>query len=325
MSLADRPRPTLMLVRSILKGHLFAFVWLPRDELTTRRRIAIGEMIEQAAAGRDHQLVGRSRRRRPRLVRYTFNVDAKRPTPDAAALDQQARRDGARLGAERRGGARRAGRRRPRATRLALTYLDQFPEGYRIRTAAEDAARDIVCLVRPRKCRAPATSASSAATTTRATSFHLKIYRLGGDHPAVRRGAGVREFRLPRARGGADPGSAAATTGYIHDFACRCRAAATPRPVLKRGAGGRAGDRRRARGQGRERPVQPADRLRRPRAARGRAVPRLVPLSAPDRPVLLAGHRRRRAAPRARGHQGPDRPVRRDARSGARGRRARRR
>src|SRR3546814_851194 len=33
MSLADRPRPTLLLVRSILKGHLFAFVWLPREEL----------------------------------------------------------------------------------------------------------------------------------------------------------------------------------------------------------------------------------------------------------------------------------------------------
>jgi glutamate dehydrogenase len=40
MSLADRPRPTLLLVRSVLKGHLFAFVWLPRDELTTRRRLA---------------------------------------------------------------------------------------------------------------------------------------------------------------------------------------------------------------------------------------------------------------------------------------------
>ncbi len=52
MSLADRPRPTLVLVRSILKGNMFAFVWLPRDELTTRRRLAIGEMIEEASGGR---------------------------------------------------------------------------------------------------------------------------------------------------------------------------------------------------------------------------------------------------------------------------------
>src|SRR5512139_2082941 len=35
MSLADRPRPALLMLRSILKGHLFAFVWLPRDELNT--------------------------------------------------------------------------------------------------------------------------------------------------------------------------------------------------------------------------------------------------------------------------------------------------
>ena len=37
----------MLLVRSILKGHLFAFVWLPRDELTTQRRLAIGEMLEE--------------------------------------------------------------------------------------------------------------------------------------------------------------------------------------------------------------------------------------------------------------------------------------
>src|ERR687894_1300753 len=48
MSLADRPRPTLVLVRSILKGHLFAFVWLPRDDLKTDRRLGIGAMLEQA-------------------------------------------------------------------------------------------------------------------------------------------------------------------------------------------------------------------------------------------------------------------------------------
>src|SRR5437763_4083701 len=41
MSLADRPRPALLQVRSILKGQLFTFVWLPREELTTARRTAI--------------------------------------------------------------------------------------------------------------------------------------------------------------------------------------------------------------------------------------------------------------------------------------------
>jgi glutamate dehydrogenase len=46
MSLADRPRPAIQLVRSILKGQLFAFVWLPRDDLTTQRRQNIAKMLE---------------------------------------------------------------------------------------------------------------------------------------------------------------------------------------------------------------------------------------------------------------------------------------
>ena len=51
MSLADRPRPKLVLAQSILGRHLFAFVWLPRDELTTARRLAIGDMLAEAANG----------------------------------------------------------------------------------------------------------------------------------------------------------------------------------------------------------------------------------------------------------------------------------
>ncbi|PZP12976.1 MAG: glutamate dehydrogenase, partial [Sphingomonas hengshuiensis] len=43
MSLADRPRPEMVLVRSTLGRHMFGFVWLPRDDLSTVRRIAIGE------------------------------------------------------------------------------------------------------------------------------------------------------------------------------------------------------------------------------------------------------------------------------------------
>src|SRR5690348_3612797 len=46
MSLADRPRPALLQVRSILKAQLFTFVWLPREELSTTRRLAIGRLLE---------------------------------------------------------------------------------------------------------------------------------------------------------------------------------------------------------------------------------------------------------------------------------------
>ena len=63
MSLADRPRPALLLVRSILKGQLFTFVWLPRDDLNTQRREAIGAMMEEVV-GRNALPAGRSRRAR---------------------------------------------------------------------------------------------------------------------------------------------------------------------------------------------------------------------------------------------------------------------
>ena len=145
ISLADRPRPTLALVRSILRGHMFAFVWLPRDELTTRRRVAIGEMIEQAAEGQisnwsvdlgDGDLA---------LVRFTVNVSAKTPTPDVDALDRQ-------LDAMVRGWAPSVEEALgelvgpTRATRLTLTYAPGFPQAYRSRYPASDAAHDIVHL-----------------------------------------------------------------------------------------------------------------------------------------------------------------------------------
>ena len=47
MSLVDRPRPRLTLVEAPLARHLFAFVWIPRDMLSTQVRRQIEAMIEQ--------------------------------------------------------------------------------------------------------------------------------------------------------------------------------------------------------------------------------------------------------------------------------------
>ena len=41
MSLVDRPRPRLILVRSPLERHLFAFVWLPLDTVNTVLRALV--------------------------------------------------------------------------------------------------------------------------------------------------------------------------------------------------------------------------------------------------------------------------------------------
>ena len=177
MSLADRPRPTLLLLPAALKRQLFAFVWLPRDELTTRRRIAIGAMLEEAVGTTigswsvelgDGELA---------LIRYSLPITPMTALPDGAALD-------ARLVAMVRGWApavetelvAQAGA--TRATRLSLTYLPMLPEEYRLRTPAAEAATDICRLADlsegqrgARLVRVPGDSAGH---------LHLRTYRLGG-------------------------------------------------------------------------------------------------------------------------------------------------
>src|SRR4051795_2967937 len=144
-SLADRPRPALLQVRSILKGQLFSFVWLPREELTTARRTAI-ELLLESEVGRevtswsvelgDGDLA---------LIRYTQYIDEEAPPPDAEALDaavvEMVRGWAPAVEAEliEAAGA-------PRTMRLALTYIGAFPDGYRARTAPEEGAADILRL-----------------------------------------------------------------------------------------------------------------------------------------------------------------------------------
>jgi glutamate dehydrogenase len=147
MSLADRPRPAILLLRSILGGHLFAFVWLPRDELNTERRVAISGLLEEAT-GRDVTSwsveLGEGDLA---LVRYTLDIERTDPTPDTKDLNRK-------LDAMVRGwepgveealiGRVGAGR----ATRLTLTYAGRFPDFYRNRTTAVEAAEDILRLNR---------------------------------------------------------------------------------------------------------------------------------------------------------------------------------
>ncbi|HEX5184345.1 MAG TPA: NAD-glutamate dehydrogenase domain-containing protein [Allosphingosinicella sp.] len=232
MSLADRPRPTLVLVRSILQGHLFAFVWLPRDELTTRRRIAIGKMLETSAKGEitnwsvelgDGDLA---------LIRYTLAVDPKTPTPDAIELDR--RLDDMVRGWEpavEEALGERVGA--PRATRLAISYLDDFSEPYRLRTGAGDAAEDIL-----RICALDNAAARDARLYRQEEDephrLRLKTYRLGeliplSDAVPVLENFGFRV--LEEQPWGLDDGR----LGYIHEFLLETRSGDAA-PVLERGA-----------------------------------------------------------------------------------------
>jgi glutamate dehydrogenase len=145
MSLADRPRPALLQVRSILRGQLFTFVWLPREELSTARRLAIGELLVKEVG---HDITSWSVELGDAdlaLIRYTQYIDEAAPLPNGKALDsavvQMVRGWSPAVEAaliEQAGASR--------ATRLALTYINTFPEDYRVRTAPEEGAADILRL-----------------------------------------------------------------------------------------------------------------------------------------------------------------------------------
>ncbi|MDB5696850.1 MAG: glutamate dehydrogenase [Sphingomonas bacterium] len=174
MSLADRPRPALVLVRSALGRHLFAFAWLPRDDLTTARRIAIGEMIAGAANGPVLNWSVALEDSAVALIRYTIDLRKEGRVPDTAPLQ-------ARLERMVRGWipaieAALAAQVGPaRAARLALRHANCFPQGFRNANTAEEAAADVLRLATLENAGTRSVRITAGENATR-----LKIYRQGG-------------------------------------------------------------------------------------------------------------------------------------------------
>ena len=214
MSLADRPRPALIQVRSILKGQLFTFVWLPREDLTTARRTAIARLLE-TEVGReitswsvelgDGDLA---------LIRYTQYIDEKAPLPDAEALDaaivEMVRGWAPAVESELVSAAGV-----PRATRLALTYVNAFSDSYRSRNGPEEGAADILRL---------SALAGDSDRDMRLSRFdsdpagylRLKIYRKGGLIPLSEAVPVLENFGFRVLE--EFPSALAGGIGYIHDF-----------------------------------------------------------------------------------------------------------
>jgi glutamate dehydrogenase len=92
MSLTDRPRPKLIALRSPLGRHLYIFVWLPRDDVSTGIRKQIQNMLIDATGG---SLLGWTIGLEDggvALLRYTLDLVAK-AAPQAAAAGEQQEQD----------------------------------------------------------------------------------------------------------------------------------------------------------------------------------------------------------------------------------------
>ncbi|MCX8475162.1 MAG: NAD-glutamate dehydrogenase [Sphingomonas sp.] len=176
MSVADRPRSKLVLVRSLLGRHLFAFVWLPRDEVSTGRREAIGEMLSEASHAKlinwsialEDGIVA--------LLRYTLDLRGGGVLPDAAELDT-------RLERMLRGWvpaveAALAEQTGAPSTRLALRFANAFPAVYRATSTPEEAARDILRIA---ALEGPgARSVRIAPHPGKKGEYRIKLYAQGG-------------------------------------------------------------------------------------------------------------------------------------------------
>ena len=144
MSLTDRPRPKLALFPAPLERHLYAFVWLPRDAMSTTTRLQVQAMLVEAAQAPvldwsteiDGQLA---------LIRYMLDL------PEVAVLPNESPLD-ARLKSMLRGWADAvetelaASDDPSRAAAIAHRFAEAFPLAYRNDYGAVEAARDIARL-----------------------------------------------------------------------------------------------------------------------------------------------------------------------------------
>jgi glutamate dehydrogenase len=180
MSLADRPRPKLVTVTGALRRHVFAFVWLPRDELTTARRVTIGRMLSESAQAKILNWGVALESGDLALIRYTLDIREGRE-PDTEALDR-------RIGEMVRGWAPGieevlAQHVEPgRATRLRLKYANNFPAYYRGRYTPAEAALDVLRLAELEDRNARAVRLHRGERDN-PRHLRLKILNVGGSVP----------------------------------------------------------------------------------------------------------------------------------------------
>ena len=178
MALIDRPRPRVIMVPAILERHVFAFVWLPRDQLSTEVRHQIQAML---LATRGAELLDWSlsvESSTLALLRFLIDVRACDTLPDEKQIE-------ARLVDLLRGWNEAVAthlaaiEEEGRATTLAARYAPAFPTGYRLTYGPQEAALDIA------KLRSLALGEGEGEGER--TERLVRLYRLPADGPQTLR------------------------------------------------------------------------------------------------------------------------------------------
>ncbi len=143
MSLVDRPRPRLSLVQTPLGRHLFAFVWLPRDMLSTQVRLRIRDLLLEGAGAELIDWSLQVEEGALATLRYVLDIRGGKALPDQADLESQLqamlRGWGDAVEAELADDGEEGGR----TVAIAARYAEAFPQAYRDEYGPAEAARDI--------------------------------------------------------------------------------------------------------------------------------------------------------------------------------------
>ncbi|MFA9200262.1 MAG: NAD-glutamate dehydrogenase [Cypionkella sp.] len=174
MSLVDRPRPRLVLVEAPLSRHLFAFVWLPRDTLSTQVRMRIEDLLEEGAGAKALDWSLQVEGGNLALLRYVLDFRDNAGPPDAAAIER-AIEHLLRGWSEAVEAELAVGEDPARAAALAARFAEAFPTGYRTLYGPAEAAQDI------RRLRRLAALASG--TPGALPLRDARLYQAEGDAP----------------------------------------------------------------------------------------------------------------------------------------------
>ncbi|MEO1045967.1 MAG: NAD-glutamate dehydrogenase domain-containing protein [Pseudomonadota bacterium] len=231
MSLADRPRPKLITIESALERHLFAFVWLPRDEVSTGRRIAIEQMLVEAANAKTLSWTISLEDGQVAMLRYVLDLRDNGHIPDGDKLDAQLKHMVRGWLPEVENALAEFGE-DSRAAALASRYAEAFPAGYRMESGAKEAAIDILRLraLSGGKRRSARLYAVSGDATD---ALHLKLYNVRGSIALSEAVPVLEHFGFDVLEEVPTP-LADGELGYVHDFTLSAQGDVKPETLLER-------------------------------------------------------------------------------------------
>ncbi|WP_370178398.1 NAD-glutamate dehydrogenase [Alteriqipengyuania sp.] len=239
MSLTDRPRPRLALVEAPLARHLFAFVWLPRDTMSTEVRRQIQGLLEESTGSTlldwSLEIEGGALA----LLRFVLDFRESRTRYSEEDLETRVQEM---LRVWHEAVETELGKQvdADLASTLARRYADNFPAFYRASNGAGEASLDILRMreLASHSHDGDAERAQRDVRLRHTESEHggnlrLKIYQHEGNLALSEAVPALENFGLKTISEIPAP-LAEGTLGTIHDFHCDLGPGVEPEDLLER-------------------------------------------------------------------------------------------